>query len=99
MITARDRVIGVLLGNVVVFIISVTVWPVSVGARLEERFGTIIRSLRTVAAAPDIDTANRAAAEAQFHIGAAEDDLELVRHEPSSIRPAESDDSKLDGCD
>ncbi len=71
MVTARDRVIGVLLGNVVVFVISVTVWPVSVGARLEERFGTIMRSLRAVAVAPDAAAADRATAEAQRHIGAA----------------------------
>lgn len=90
MITARDRVIGVLLGNVVAFVISVTVWPVSVGVRLEERFGTIMRSLRAVAIAPDATAAGAATAEAQRHIGAAKDDLELVRNEPSGIRPAQA---------
>jgi multidrug resistance protein MdtO len=88
MVTARDRVIGVLLGNVVVFVISVTVWPVSVGARLDERFGTVMRSLRAIAAARDADAADGATGEAQHQIGAAEGDLELIRHEPSNIRPA-----------
>jgi multidrug resistance protein MdtO len=90
MVTARDRVIGVLLGNAVAFVISVTVWPVSVGGRLEERFGAIMRSLRAIALAPDTAAAGAATAEAQQHIGAAKDDLELVRNEPSGIRPAEA---------
>jgi multidrug resistance protein MdtO len=32
MYTARDRVIGILLGNVVIFVIFTTVWPVSVAS-------------------------------------------------------------------
>jgi multidrug resistance protein MdtO len=90
MVTARDRVIGVLIGNVVVFVISVTVWPVSVGSRLEGGFSAIVRSLCTLATAPDRDGAHRATVEAQTHIGTVESDLELIRHEPSDVRPPEA---------
>jgi multidrug resistance protein MdtO len=90
MVTARDRVIGILLGNVAAFVINTTVWPVSVGARIGRRFDPIMRSLRNVATAPDADSAHRATAEAQHHIGEAERDLELIRQEPPDMRPADS---------
>jgi multidrug resistance protein MdtO len=90
MVTARDRVIGVLLGNMVVFVINVGVWPVSIGGRIEGRFGPIIRSLRSVATAPDADSARQATAEAQQRIGDAERDLALISQEPPDVRPVDS---------
>jgi multidrug resistance protein MdtO len=90
MVTARDRVIGILLGNVVVFVINTTVWPVRLGARIDGRFGPIMQSLRNVAAAPDADSAHRATAEAQHRIGEAERDLALIRQEPPDMRPTDS---------
>ena len=43
--TARDRVIGILLGNLVVFMIFTTIWPVRVGVLVRERLARAIDQL------------------------------------------------------
>lgn len=90
MVTARDRVIGILIGNLVAFVINMTVWPVSVGGRIDGRVAAVMRSLHIVATATDADTAYRATAEAQHAIGEARNDLALTRQEPPGLRPGDS---------
>lgn len=87
LVTARDRVIGVLIGNLVAFVVSTTVWPVSIGGRIDGRLGAVMRSLHAVAAAPDANSASRAIAEAQHSIGEARHDVELTWQEPPGLRP------------
>ena len=40
--TARDRIIGILLGNVVVFVVFTTIWPVRVGTLVRENLAKAV---------------------------------------------------------
>ena len=88
MTTARDRVIGILFGNLVVFVISTSLWPVSVSRRIDPAITALLRRLGTTARA-GLPTARRdLAPETQAAIGAVQADLELARYEPTAIRPS-----------
>ena len=86
---ARDRIIGILFGNAVVYLLSAHCWPVSVASRMEASLSAALKHfglmLRTDAAAPR----RRLAAAAQAALGAVADDLELAHFEPAAVRPAE----------
>ena len=58
--TARDRVIGILLGNLVVFVVSTTIWPVRVGDLLRgslqqafRQFAVLLQAAAPPAASPE----------------------------------------------
>jgi multidrug resistance protein MdtO len=43
--TAKDRVIGILLGNIVIFVIFTTIWPVSVASVVRTNIGKALEQL------------------------------------------------------
>ena len=45
MTIARDRVIGILLGNIVVYVLFTNIWPVSVGKRIDPAIAALLRRL------------------------------------------------------
>jgi multidrug resistance protein MdtO len=90
MTIARDRVIGILFGNLVVAVVSTLVWPVSAADRIDPAVAALLRRLAALAAAGSRPERWALAAEAQTALGAIEQDLDLTRYEPSSIRPAQS---------
>jgi multidrug resistance protein MdtO len=85
---ARDRVIGIVLGNVMLYLISAHVWPVSVGRRVEAGIAKALRHLSLMLAATDAAVRGNLSAQARAALGAVESDLELARYEPVSVRPA-----------
>jgi multidrug resistance protein MdtO len=85
---ARDRVIGIILGNVVVYLVFTRCWPASVGARIESGIAAALRHLGLMVRATDAAARRHLAAQAQAALGAVEEDLELARYEPASVRPA-----------
>jgi multidrug resistance protein MdtO len=90
MTIARDRVIGILFGNVVVYLLFTNVWPVTVTRRIDPAIAALLQRLSAMMGA--ISRARRCAlaTEAAAALGAIEQDLHLARYEPPSIRPAEA---------
>ena len=87
--TARDRVIGILIGNFVCFVIFAFVSPVSVANRIDPAVQALIRKLSAIPKAA-FGARRALAVESLTSAGALERDIDLVAYEPRSIRPSES---------
>jgi multidrug resistance protein MdtO len=87
--TARDRVIGILLGNIVVYVIFANIWPVSVGKRIDPAIAALLRRLGGLLTVPSKSTRRSEASEAQEMLAGIERDLNLALYEPPSIRPVD----------
>jgi multidrug resistance protein MdtO len=87
---ARDRVIGILFGNLVVAVIFTQIWPVTLAARIDPAIAAVLRKLADLAHAGASKTRWRLVAETQATLGGVEQDLDLIGYEPSSIRPDQS---------
>lgn len=84
---ARDRTIGILIGNVVVYLVFTRVWPVTVAARVDAGLATLRQQWARLAALPDGVMRRAQAASAMAQCGALEQDLALMHYEPSWVRP------------
>src|SRR6201988_2514215 len=82
MTIARDRVIGILFGNLVVYVLFTNVWPVSVARRIDPAIAALLRRLG--AAANSTASAARASVltQAQAERASIDQDLQLARYEP-----------------
>ena len=87
--TARDRVIGILIGNLVVFVVFTNVWPISVGNRIDPAIAALLRRLGTMMTEPDAAVRRTLASEARVSLAAIETDLEFAGYEPEAVRPPE----------
>jgi multidrug resistance protein MdtO len=87
MVTARDRVIGILIGNLVCYVVFVVVWPVSVASRVDPALRALTRKLGDLVSAGGIQARRALATQALADYGAVEHDLGLVAFEPKEIRP------------
>lgn len=88
MTTARDRVIGILFGNLVVALVFTQIWSVSVAKRIDPSIASVLRQLATLAGIDQQSKRWAMAAEIRATLGAIEQDLDLSRYEPLSVRPA-----------
>jgi multidrug resistance protein MdtO len=86
---ARDRVIGILLGNVVVYLLFTRLWPTSVGKQIDSAIATALRDLTAMASSADPASRLTLAAQVQGALGGIEQNLDLARYEPPAIRPTE----------
>jgi multidrug resistance protein MdtO len=84
--TARDRVIGILLGNVVTYVIFTTAWPTSIGQRIDPAIAGALRRLRAMLA-PARPRRMAAMGHLQKELGEIGEELALTRYEPEGIRP------------
>ena len=84
--TARDRVIGILLGNIVVYVIFANIWPVSVGKRIDSAIAALLRRLSGLLTDISKSARHSQAPEAQEILAGIERDLDLAPYEPPSIR-------------
>lgn len=84
---ARDRVIGILIGNAVIFVTFTRIWPVSVAQRVDGALAALLRRMARAAEAPDALIGRLQAARAEAARGAIANDLALLGHEPASVRP------------
>lgn len=84
---ARDRTIGILIGNVVVYLVFTRVWPVTVAARVDSGLAALRQQWARLATLPDAVARRALAASAMAQCGALEQDLALMHYEPSWVRP------------
>jgi multidrug resistance protein MdtO len=87
LVVARDRVVGILLGNLVVYLTFTTLWPVSVASRIDPAIAFLLRSLSAMVAAANRSGRYLLAGEIRAALGALGQDLELARLEPARVRP------------
>ena len=87
MVVARDRVIGILLANVVSYFAATRVWPVSVGPRIDGALQKAKNKLESVFEAADGWSRRRLVAEAQSMVEGITSDIRLAAYEPVWIQP------------
>jgi multidrug resistance protein MdtO len=85
----RDRIIGILLGNVVVYLFFTGIWPKSAAEAVSERLRTALAALARIAAlAPAAREAATTDAEiVETEAAAAGEQIELLPFEPADQRP------------
>jgi multidrug resistance protein MdtO len=88
MVTARDRVIGILIGNLVSYLAFVHIWPVSVARRIDPAICALLRGLSALTSTVSLSGRRGLAAGTLMAHGAIERDLGLVPYEPRWIRPS-----------
>jgi multidrug resistance protein MdtO len=84
--TARDRVIGILLGNVVVYLLFTHLWPTSVGERIDPAIAAVLHRFAALMTA-DKSARHVLVSQAQSKLAEIETDIDLATYEPSTIRP------------
>lgn len=84
-----DRVVGILLGNLVVYLIFTRIWPVSVEGAARAHLRSAMAGLARLAALGPERRAGAVpdAALVMKESGAAEELIDLMRFEPAAIRP------------
>jgi multidrug resistance protein MdtO len=87
MVVARDRVIGILFGNLVVYLVFTRVWPVSLKDHIESGIANLRQRLAELKQAPDRSSRRTAAVRLLAARAVLEGDLDIVRYEPPEIRP------------
>jgi multidrug resistance protein MdtO len=83
---ARDRIIGILIGNLVAYCALVYVWPVSISRRVDPALVTALRQLAKVASTNEPRERQLLASQAQGTLSEIETDIELAHYEPASVR-------------
>jgi len=87
---ARDRVIGILFGNLVAYLMFTRVWPVSIGQRIDRLLLGVLRQLAAMPRVRGDRERQGRAAEVWGTLATLEKHLDLSRLEPRSIRPPEA---------
>ncbi|KVN71131.1 FUSC family protein [Burkholderia ubonensis] len=85
---ARDRTIGILLGNVVVYLVFTRIWPVSIGKQVDAALAALVEQWRRLAQIVQPAERRAQAADAFARHGAIAQDLGLIHYEPAWVRPA-----------
>jgi multidrug resistance protein MdtO len=84
---ARDRVLGILLGNVAVYLIFVSVWPVSIVRRIDPAISALLRKLAQIAKLAQHVERRNALPAAHASIAKIQTDLAMAYYEPAWLRP------------
>jgi multidrug resistance protein MdtO len=84
--TIRDRLIGIVIGNLAIYLVSTRLWPVSVAQRVDRALAGTLRALGAVVRAPAHGARPEAATAVYAGLDAIGTDLGLTRFEPHPIR-------------
>jgi multidrug resistance protein MdtO len=84
---ARDRVVGILIGNAVVYLIFVYVWPVSMASRIDTTMAALLRQWARIARLPGLAGRRESLPAAHVAMAGLATDLDMARYEPASLRP------------
>jgi multidrug resistance protein MdtO len=84
---ARDRVIGILFGNVAIYLIFISIWPVSIVRRIDPAISVLLRKLGHIAALVQHEERRNALPVAHTSISKIETDLAMAYYEPVWLRP------------
>src|ERR1041385_5815051 len=76
-VTARDRVIGILIGNLVSYVLYTNLWPVSIGRRIDRTIAALMDGLSSMLKAVSAPKRRALAAEAQAALARIEADLDV----------------------
>ncbi|QTL02264.1 FUSC family protein [Aquabacter sp. L1I39] len=95
--TARDRIIGILLGNLVIYLIFTRIWPAPIEPMVRARLSEAMAGLARIAQVP---AALRAGAVAQTalvnaRLTQADEALALLPFEPPALRPPPEGEARL----
>ena len=85
---ARDRIIGIMFGNVVAYLIFANIWPVTVARRIDPALASLLRRLADLTGASSRSRRSALATEAADVMGAIGQDVQLAQYEPSRIAPS-----------
>ncbi|AHK18689.1 fusaric acid resistance protein [Yersinia similis] len=87
---ALDRVLGILLGNLVVYLIFSRLWPVAITDAVHVHISRALKGLTNLAAlSPDArPAALREATTVEAEITRAQEELALIPFEPAQLRPS-----------
>lgn len=85
----RDRIVGVLVGNLVVYLMFTKVWPVSISADVDPSIARILHALSSLAVAGR-EGARIRIGPMRNAVSGLRQDLHIARYEPRSIRPSKS---------
>jgi multidrug resistance protein MdtO len=88
LVTARDRVIGILIGNLVVYLVFTNLWPISIGKRIDPAIASLLHRLSAMMTAADVRTRRALASASQSQLGEIESDIDLAAYEPEAVRPS-----------
>ncbi|MEH2469283.1 multidrug resistance protein MdtO [Nitrobacteraceae bacterium AZCC 2161] len=82
---ARDRIIGIMLGNVVAYLIFTNIWPVTVIRRIDPGLVALLRRLVDLTNATSRSRRNSVATDVAGTMTAVSQDVELAAYESSRI--------------
>jgi len=86
-VVARDRVIGILLGNAVSYLVATRLLPNSVAPRVDRALQTVAQKLGALLHSPDHWGRQRLSAETNALLSGIENDISIAQYEPDHIRP------------
>ncbi|MDU3154590.1 FUSC family protein [Hafnia alvei] len=94
---ATGRIMGILMGNVVVYLIFTLIWPVSIMDAVSKRIHTALKVLAALAATPPTERMQCAmqAAHIEHEVASARSALKLIPFEPKNLRPTAAERQRL----